>query len=149
MDLIEVRAGLECLGEHLIGRHPEDAFFLFELVGRERTERTSGKTDVRRVDVAIEHVKDFFAALAFFRGPRQRAQAVQVGGAIECDPVFERQGNVGVDLACYAGERRVAVYQGGPFYEGRERGSNLRVYSSGAPRAAQQRFPGVRPRRRR
>ena len=44
--LIEVRAGLDRLGENLVGGHAKDAFGLLELVGRERAERAAGKTDV-------------------------------------------------------------------------------------------------------
>ncbi len=53
VDLVEVRAGLDRLGEDLIGRHAEDALRLLELVGRKRAERAARKADVRRVDVAV------------------------------------------------------------------------------------------------
>jgi hypothetical protein len=38
VDLVEVRAGLEGLGEDFVGGHPHDPLALFELVGGERTE---------------------------------------------------------------------------------------------------------------
>ena len=98
VDLVEVRPGLERLGKHLVGRHPDRPVGLFALVGRERTELAVRVADVRRVDVAVEDVEDLAAALAQLGGQREPAQRMQVACPKQRDAVLARERDAGVDL---------------------------------------------------
>ncbi len=71
------------LAKTCVGRHAHDALTFFELVGGKRAELTAGVANVRRVDVAIENVKDFLAALALFLPAREAPERVQIRRAIE------------------------------------------------------------------
>src|SRR5208283_2380342 len=109
MELIEIIAGLERLGIHLLGGHPEDARRFLELVGCKRAEFASREAYVGRVDIAVENVENFLPALALFLFTRDTAEVVDVVRAVERESVFHGERGACVDLRFDLGKPGIHV----------------------------------------
>src|SRR5580704_12738988 len=112
MQLVEIRPGLGRLGKNLIGGHPEYALGFLEFVRRKRAERAGREANVGRVDVAIEDVEDFLAALTLFLFARDAPKGVQIPGAIELKSIFPGKRYVRVDLALDLPQHAVRNWHG-------------------------------------
>ncbi len=91
VDLVEVGAGFERFTHHGVCRHAHRTLRFFELVGRKRTELAARVTHVGGIDVAVEDVKDFLAALAFLCCAGKSSQRVNVRRAEKHQAVVDGQ----------------------------------------------------------